>query len=81
MDTVSRCSSCRALLRWERTLAGKRIPLDSAPVREGNVVLENGVALVLGKHKAAQARLDGRTLFMPHHATCPQRASYRKAKP
>lgn len=69
---MTRCKACSARLRWELTEAGKRMPLDFAPNREGNVLLESGVARVLGRAHAAQARLDGRTLYMPHHATCPE---------
>lgn len=78
---MSRCRSCRGQLRWERTEAGKAIPLDANPNREGNVIIQNDKAVVLGKIAAAQARLDGRVLFMPHFSTCPERKTWaQKAK-
>lgn len=67
MEIVPRCRSCGAEIRWARTSAGKRMPLDAEPNPNGNVELTNGVAVV---HAQPPAFVDGE-IFMPHFATCP----------
>lgn len=67
--TVRHCRNCRAPIRWEVTSHGKRIPLDIDPNPDGNVILREGVAIVLNPKLRAQLRQG--TLYMPHHATCP----------
>lgn len=80
---MSSCRSCGASIRWERTLNGKRIPLDADPHREGNVdvVFIGGeqVALVLGAENAVAAQASGHQLFLSHFVTCPNAASHRRA--
>lgn len=65
------CRSCDAEITWARTAAGKAMPLDRLPDPNGNVVLRDGVAIVLGPLERAIAEEEGETLRMPHHATCP----------
>jgi hypothetical protein len=73
------CKSCGKPIRWSRTRADRRIPLDPEPAADGNVILQDGAALVLGP--AALALLDPATpRWVPHHATCPFAARHRKPK-
>jgi hypothetical protein len=73
------CKSCGRTIRWARTRADRRIPLEPKPAAGGNVILQEGVALVLGP--AALALLDEYTpRWVPHHATCPNGAAHRKPK-
>ena len=65
------CRSCGDEIRWARTVAGKAMPLDLEPNPNGNVVLRDGVAVVLGPLERTIAEEEGETLRMPHHATCP----------
>jgi hypothetical protein len=79
---MATCRSCGAEIRWERTAAGKAIPLDPAPVSEGNidVVWTGGseVAAVLGPDDALAAQAAGHRLYLTHFATCPNAATHRK---
>jgi len=79
---MSRCRSCGAEIRWARTVKGKAIPLDQDPTVTGNVLLVHGpgspTAEVLGPLEADAARADGRTLYMPLHASCPQGTAWKK---
>lgn len=55
------------------------MPLDVEPTVRGNVLLRDGVAVVLGKDSLElnQAREDGATLYMPHWATCRSAGEHR----
>lgn len=78
---VNRCRSCNAEIRWAKTAAGKRIPLDVDPVRTGNVQLGlvggEEIAIVVGAADAVAAQAAGLELYLSHFATCPNAASHR----
>ncbi|HEX7277897.1 MAG TPA: hypothetical protein VF244_11025 [Acidimicrobiales bacterium] len=67
------CRSCNAPVRWIKTVAGKAMPLDPAPNPDGNVVIEDGVARVVGPEAEGER-------WMTHWATCPSAAKHRKPK-
>lgn len=82
-----RAMTCRAPLLFAETAAnGRRIPLDPTPNPAGNVRLELrphrplDLAHTLNKADAAQARAAGVELYMPHHATCPARKAFKRAR-
>lgn len=69
---MASCRACGATIVWERTTAGKAMPLDEPPTAEGNVLVRDGVAHVLGPlDKEALDPAVRQQLRMPHHATCP----------
>jgi hypothetical protein len=72
---VNRCRSCGAEILWARTTSGKPMPLDREPSANGNVLLRDGVAQVLGPLDVA---VTGEPLYLSHFATCPSAASHRK---
>lgn len=74
----ARCSSCSAPILWAKTAKGKPIPLDLEPRVDGNVVLERGVALVLGPLERLQRGAE--TRYVAHFATCPSADEHRRAK-
>jgi hypothetical protein len=71
------CSSCGASIMWIRTPKGKAMPLDATPNPDGNVVIRNGMAVVL---KLPEMETEKGRRFMPHWATCEYAAQHRKAK-
>lgn len=73
------CSSCGAGILWIKTPRGKSMPLDATPDPAGNVVIRDGLAVVLTASEKAKP-LDGKRRFLAHWATCPSAASHRKAK-
>lgn len=73
---AERCSTCGAPIRWAKTAKGKPIPLDAEPRDDGNIVLERGVAIVLGPLERLQR--GEKTLFVTHFVTCPQSAEHRR---
>jgi hypothetical protein len=84
---VSACRSCRAEIWWAETLAGKRIPVDTEPAPDGNVVLLRGgrgeappVVLVMSQAQADTVIPDVGPRYMSHYATCPQAAEWRKRR-
>jgi len=74
------CSSCGAPIIWAKSKAGKAMPVDAEPVRDGNVMLEQHglrvTAVVTG-----ESMLPGvQTLYKSHFATCPNADAHRKRR-
>lgn len=63
------CSSCGAPIEWARTTKGARIPLDPEPSEAGNIRLEAGVAIIVGKGQGDR---------ISHFATCRDAAKFRR---
>jgi hypothetical protein len=74
---VANCKSCDARITWVVTTKGNSIPIDVDPAADGNIVLRDGIAVVLSAKAAAQA--PERTRYKAHFATCPNAAQHRKA--
>lgn len=75
-DEQGACKSCGAAIRFAITVNGKKIPLNFLPDPKGNIRLQDGLkAFYLKKDD----QYDGER-YMPHHATCPNAAEYRKTK-
>lgn len=74
------CGGCGAKVRFlPAEASGNPMPLDYDQHPDGNVVVVNGQAKVLGKQ--ALAALDPDVpRFMPHHATCDKAGEYRRPK-
>jgi hypothetical protein len=74
---MSACRTCGAEIVWAPTRNKKTpMPLDAEPNSRGNVVIENGLAIVLGPLE--ELLLAGKIRYMPHHATCPQGKDWRR---
>lgn len=74
---MAACTACRAPIRWLKTPNGRSMPLDLRPDPEGNVIIENGLAVL---SPARAMALSPEERFLPHWATCPEAASFRKVK-
>lgn len=76
---MSQCRSCNAEIRFGLTAKGKRMPLDAEPVYVGFDSIR-GLQVFDGRLRQAtlQDVEDGRELYRPHFATCPQAASHRR---
>ncbi len=74
------CSSCKAPIIWIKTPKGKSMPLDATPNPAGNVVIRDGLAVVLTLDELANDPSVGQRRFLPHWASCPSAAQHRKAK-
>jgi len=77
------CRSCGAEIMWSRSEStGRAMPVDFAPSEKGSIALWDRrgsiVSRVLTEQDLAEARAAGRPLRLPHHATCPQRKSWRR---
>lgn len=79
---MNRCRSCNAEIRWAKTAAGKRMPLDLEPSPTGNVQLGlvggEEIAIVVGPADAVAAQASGEQLYLSHFATCPNAAQHRR---
>lgn len=86
---MDRCSSCAAPITWRITKAGKRAPIDEAPVENGNVLIVEtpaqahvfdtmiGRAVTLSGAWLQAARNAGVDLYVNHWATCRDREAWR----
>lgn len=71
---LAKCRGCHLEIRWARTERGKAIPIDPAPVPDGNLVVsDGGIAHVL---RATEMPPSER--YVSHFATCVRRAHFRK---
>lgn len=79
---MTRCRSCDAEIRWAKTAAGKRMPLDPEPSQKGNVQIGHvggeEIAIVVGPADAVAAQAAGVELYLSHFVTCPNAAAHRR---
>jgi hypothetical protein len=71
------CASCSASILWIRTPKGKAMPLDATPNPNGNVVIRDGLAVVLN---LAELETTTERKWLAHWASCPNAIGHRKAK-
>lgn len=70
------CRSCSEPIAWYRTPTGKRMPLDLAPSVDGNVVVDDGVAVALSADALADSD-PSVPRYVSHFVTCPDAKSWR----
>lgn len=81
---MNTCRSCGARITWLKTAAGKSIPVDEDPAPDGNIVVDEGIARVLGREEMAQVKRTANELYFEpryrsHFATCPQAREWRRS--
>ena len=77
------CRSCKQEIRWAVTAGGHPMPIDPAPVTDGNLRLDAGdraegmprVVVV-----PPSQRVDGEWLYVAHFRTCPFAAEHRRRR-
>lgn len=62
------CRDCGDDVATHTTVNGKTILLEFGAWEDGNVIIVDGLAVVLGRNDPR--RFDGRVLLMPHAAKC-----------
>lgn len=69
--THALCKYCEAPILWVSTEAGKRMPLNLRPARQGDVLVDSrgGARVCDARELVAQRRL-GQTLYVRHAKTC-----------
>lgn len=75
---TSPCRGCGRPVIWAITENGKRMPVDPDPVPGGNVELVQVSDRTHAIVRTTPSKFAG--LRMPHHATCPNVADFRKVK-
>jgi hypothetical protein len=78
-----KCRSCGAAIIWSETIHGRRMPLDTKPTLEGNIILgfrhqQAPLALIQTEQALAPLRAKHEKLFVSHFVTCPQASGWRK---
>lgn len=78
------CKSCGAPIRWVEMKSGKTMPLNIAPVDDGNVVILRDLAIVLSEgERAEELQMPPafrRPLYRSHFSTCPNAEQWRQPK-
>ena len=72
---TQKCKSCGALIFFARTGYGKLMPIEAQPCPEGNVVIEEGMAMVI---RDGIDLFEDRPRYKSHFATCPNAAQHRR---
>lgn len=70
------CRDCGDAVATHVTAKGKTMLLEFGAWDDGNVIIVDGLAHVLGRHDPR--RFDGRLLLMPHAAKCRARARVKQ---
>lgn len=68
-----KCSSCGADIVWKITEGGKKMPIDSTPAPDGNLVF-----IGLGAHPVPEKWTGER--YKSHFATCPDAKNFRRSR-
>lgn len=71
---MSGCRSCGAEIVWAITTSGKRMPIDAAPVPNGNVTLRDDGG------DAPTALVGKGGTHVSHYATCSEAKQWRKPR-
>jgi hypothetical protein len=74
-----RCKSCGAPIEFAITPKGQRIPLDVGEFSNGNIVVTDGIARIIGPARVI-GPLDEQPFLArrSHFASCPAAAKHRK---
>lgn len=79
---MSSCSSCEAEITWALTKNDKRIPLDAAPVADGNLIIDHERATERGMtpvvHYLRKGEETTKDRYVSHFATCPNAEKFRR---
>jgi len=70
----SKCSSCGAEIIWTVTAAGKRMPVDAAPIGKVTVLRTNPADALTPLSRQVYH-------FVSHFATCPNAHQHRSVRP
>ena len=69
--STTTCKTCFAPITFVRLGSGRVIPIDHAPHPAGNVAVSDDTPRTAYVLSREHPLIDGYTLHMPHHATCP----------
>lgn len=75
MSGAKTCEACGVPLFFARTMRGRSMPLETAPIDGGNVVLERVGAETLARVVQAEK---GVKRYVAHFARCPKAAEFRR---
>jgi hypothetical protein len=76
---MSTCGGCGAEILWVKTATtGSAMPLDMAPTATGNVYLDASGTAHVGRCRCPAAHPPQSLRHVPHHATCPKAADFRR---
>ena len=79
---MAQCSTCSASIIWVVTAGGKKMPINTLPVDNGNIIFDGpnpDSVRVLKKTEQGDLFLAGKQRFVSHFATCKFARQHRKA--
>lgn len=69
------CRSCKAVINWYKTVAGRNMPLDPEPHPDGNVFID------VVRNEASIVPKGSRVpLYRSHFVTCPDAGKFRNPR-
>ena len=74
---MAECRTCGAPIRWHYTTGGRRIPIDTQPVDDGNIVLRGNTAHVVGDETQIPR---GEPRYVSHFVMCPDADTHRRPR-
>jgi hypothetical protein len=78
---VEKCSSCSADIIWAVTINAKAMPVDAVPVAGANVAIEYRPGMTpLARVLTVAQQFGRKNLHLPHHASCPDAAKWRRRR-
>jgi hypothetical protein len=78
---VLRCSSCNGGIIWAKTISGKKMPIDAAPVSHGNIALEETREGLVAHVMSTKALQDANCeRYVSHFATCRDATQHRRPR-
>lgn len=72
------CKTCLGAVVWAKTITGKRMPIDAAPVKHGNIALEETDTGLVAHVLSPKALANAAERYVSHFATCREAAQHRR---
>ena len=79
---MAQCSTCNASIIWVVTASGAKMPIDTLPREDGNIIFDGPTpdhVRVLKKTEQGDLFYADKQRFLSHYATCPDRREHRKS--
>lgn len=77
-QTMGRCRSCGAPIRWVKTMHGRNHPIDAMPVPDGDWVLRpSAMGTLMVRYTLIQGDAER---YTSHFATCPNADRHRRPR-
>lgn len=74
------CKTCGGEVLFAQTISGKSMPIDAAPVKHGNIALEETDTGLVAHVLSPKALANAAERYISHFATCREAAQHRRPR-